>query len=523
MAQVEFRLPDIGEGLAEAEVVSWLVKPGDHVQENQPVAELETDKAIVTMPAPATGTVAELHAKAGDRVAVGSVLMILELADASSAVVAPVHEAATRASATRTAPPPVAPTGQREGPASPAARKVARELGVSLADVRGSGPGGRITVEDVHAHASRALAATSSADVQRIPVSGLRRRVAEAMTRAVRAIPHVCGFHELDATALTEAYERLKPMLAGQGVRLTYLSFIVKAVALALVDHPELNASYDESGPAIILNQHRNIGIATATPDGLLVPVIHDADHLDLAGIARETERLATGGRARTLERRELQDGTFTISNVGQAGGWFGTSIIRYPEAAILGVGRIEPRAVVRDGTVVVRQILPLSLTFDHRIIDGDAALAFVQTIRRLLELTDSPVYSVALTPAGSSSMTQLDPTCVLFVQMTVKKDEAAAFNTWYETEYIPAFVREVPGITKCRRFVTLSPDGQGVHTYLTIYEFTDEAAITRGMEVMKSREGWRKAWKEWEQRAVASIADGLYRTTTNISLQTQG
>ena len=200
--------------------------------------------------------------------------------------------------------------------------------------------------------------------------------------------------HEFDAAALAAAYDRLRPQAAAQGVRLTYLSFVVQATAAALVEHPLLNASDDEDEPAILVKKARNIGIATATPDGLLVPVIRNAGELDLFAIARETERLTAAGRARTLEPGDLQQGTFTISNVGAAGGWFGTSIIRYPEAAILGLGRIAPRAVIRDGEIVARPVLPLSLTFDHRVIDGDAALAFIQSLRQLLEEPDSALYA---------------------------------------------------------------------------------------------------------------------------------
>lgn len=397
MARLEFRLPDIGEGLAEVEIVRWLVGPGDPIQENQPIAEVETDKAIVTMPAPATGTVAEFLAAPGERVKVGSVLLVLEVAAPEGATVAGAAGApATARDAAVTGPPqPIASSPGTQVQASPAARKLATEAGVDLAHVRGTGPNGRITPEDVQAHAARGPAAVSadSADVERVPVRGLRRRIAEAMAQSVRAIPHVCGFHEFDAAALTAAHKRLRPEAAAQGVHLTYLAFVVQATAAALVEHPLLNASYDEDEPAILVKKARNIGIATATPDGLLVPVIRNAGDLDLFAIARETERLTAAARARTLEPADLQHGTFTISNVGAAGGWFGTSIIRYPEAAILGLGRITPRAVVRDHQVAVRPVLPLSLTFDHRVIDGDGALSFIHSLRQLIELPESALY----------------------------------------------------------------------------------------------------------------------------------
>jgi pyruvate/2-oxoglutarate dehydrogenase complex dihydrolipoamide acyltransferase (E2) component len=403
MPHLEFRLPDIGEGLAEAEVVSWLIKPGDQVRENQPICDIETDKAIVTMPAPASGQVHELRAQPGDRVAVGAVLLVLEVSDADAATAAASKAEAAAAPAAAASPHPRS-QGSASTPAAPATRKAAADLGVDLARVTGSGPGGRITVEDVRAYAARQPSAAAADDVTRVPVQGLRRRIAEAMTQSVRAIPHVCGFHELDGEALSNVYHQLKPVAAAGGVRLTYLPFLVRAVALALIEHPPLNASYDESGPAIVLKKRRNIGIATATPDGLLVPVVRDADTLDLLALARELERLGERGRARALTPQDLHDGTFTISNVGAAGGWFGTSIIRYPEAAILGVGRIAPRAVVRQGRVEVRPVLPLSLTFDHRVIDGDGALAFVETLRRLIEHADSPALTAPDLEARSRS-----------------------------------------------------------------------------------------------------------------------
>jgi pyruvate dehydrogenase E2 component (dihydrolipoamide acetyltransferase) len=399
MARLEFRLPDIGEGLAEVEIVKWLVGVGDHIQENEPVAEVETDKAVVTMPAPATGTITQFLAQPGERIQVGSVLLVLDVADATRSAHAAPHASAPEAAAAAAREPAPSPPSTASVQAAPAARKLASELGLDLGQIRGTGPQRRVTVEDVKAHA--AAGATAAADetasharVERVPVRGVRRRIADAMTESVRAIPHVCGFHELDATALSAAYDRLKPGAATRGVRLTYLPFIVKAVATALVQCPYLNASFDEAEPAILLYTARNIGIATATPDGLLVPVIHNADRLGLLATAQEIERLSTAARARTLLPAELQHGTFTVTNVGAAGGWFGTSIIRYPEAAILGVGRIEPRAVVRDGQIVVRLILPLSLTFDHRVIDGDAALAFVRALRSDLESSNGPLFA---------------------------------------------------------------------------------------------------------------------------------
>src|ERR1700683_788349 len=393
MKDFEFRLPDIGEGLAEAEVVQWRVSVGDSVQENQTVVEIETDKAIVEIPSPATGVVKQLPVAPGQRVKVGAVLLVLSVSGAPTGKV----EAASTTLAASTAPSQPMTSRTAAAPqAAPAVRKLAAELRVSLSDVRGTGPSGRILPGDVRAHAVIVQTTKNKApgaDTERIPVRGLRRRIAEALTHTARAIPHVCGFHELDAVALISSYTRLKREAAPE-VRLTYLAFMVKAVALALRDHPYLNAEYDEEGPAIVVHKRRNIGIATATAEGLVVPVIHDADRLSLFEIASAAARLSEAARSRSVRPSDLQHSTFTITNVGAAGGWFGTSLVHYPEAAILGLGKIEERAVVRNGKIVARAILPVSLTFDHRVVDGDAALAFIGTVRSLLESEKSPVLS---------------------------------------------------------------------------------------------------------------------------------
>jgi len=283
--------------------------------------------------------------------------------------------------------------------ASPIARKLARDLGVALEEVVGTGPRGRVTVEDVERYAEEKQAEEAPEEialpgalvdqveeVERIPVRGLRRRIAEAMTLSVRTIPHVVGFHEFDADALVKERAYLKSHAEAEGVRLTYISFIIRATVEALKEHPYLNASFDEEERVILLKKACNIGIAIATEGGLVVPVIHGADQLDLFGIAREVERLITAALERRLTPEDMRNGTFTITNVGPSGGWFGTSIIRHPEAAILGVGKIEERAVVRNGQVVARPVLPISLTFDHRALDGAEALAFIQALRHYLE-----------------------------------------------------------------------------------------------------------------------------------------
>ena len=401
MARLEFRMPDVGEGLAEAEVLKWLVKVGERVAENDPVAEVETDKAVVTMPAPATGTMAELTVSEGERVKVGSLLFVMDLDGAATSTTAGAPEKEVEAVVSRAGPAPRG-TGQAgEGAsarvlAAPVVRKLAEAKGIDLESVPGSGPRGRITREDVEGFVQKRdepLSASAAAapeepgkQVERIPLRGLRRRIAEAMTLSARTIPHVCGFHEIDAAPLTNLRARFRPRAEAVSVRLTYLPFIVRATVLALEQHPYLNASIDEKELVISLKKRFNVGIAIATEEGLVVPVLHGADRLAILELARRIEALGLAARERRLQPADMRGGTFTITNVGQAGGWFGTSIIRHPEAAILGVGRISKRPVVRDGQIVVGSVLPISLTFDHRILDGDGALAFVQSLRDQLE-----------------------------------------------------------------------------------------------------------------------------------------
>ena len=382
MARVEFHMPDVGEGLAEAEVLKWLVKVGERVVENDPVAEVETDKAVVTMPAPATGSVVELTVGEGERVKVGSILFVMDAEEVESLMTPAVQETGVE-SAVSTSDSVLNCTGQAsEGAstrvlASPVVRKLAEAKGIALELVAGSGPGGRITREDIEnlsltAEESLTISAATVSEepkeeVERIPLRGLRRRIAEAMMLSSRTIPHVCGFHEIDATPLTKLRDRLRPRAEAASVKLTYLPFIVRATVLALEQHPYLNASVDEKELVISLHKRFNVGIAMATKEGLVVPVLHGADRLRILELARLIEALGVAARSRQLQPSDMRGGTFTITNVGQAGGWFGTSIIRYPEAAILGAGRINEQPIVRNGKVVIGSVLPLSLTFDHR------------------------------------------------------------------------------------------------------------------------------------------------------------
>ena len=400
MAKFEFHMPDVGEGLAEVEVSEWKIAVGDWVEENQEIADIETDKSIVSMPAPATGRIVHLAAAVGERVPVGDLLLVMDVADPGTADTADAGAPAAETAAANAAAPPLetaagAPAGNV--PAAPSARRLARELGVDLTAVPGSGPRGRILPEDVQRHfdsLSGSAAAAAAGDTavaavtadEEVPLRGIRRRVAETLAKSYREIPHVAGFHEFVVSRLVAERERLKPEAESRGVKLTYLSFVVKAVALALRQHPWLNASLDESREMIVLKKARDIGIAVSSSEGLVVPVVKRADGRDLFEIGVEIQRLCDAAEQHELTPEDMRGGTFTISNVGPAGGHYGTSLIRPPEVAILGLGRIVDRAVVENGSVVARPVLPVSLTFDHRVVDGAQALAFVGQLREYLE-----------------------------------------------------------------------------------------------------------------------------------------
>ncbi|MGH8904029.1 MAG: dihydrolipoamide acetyltransferase family protein, partial [Egibacteraceae bacterium] len=331
-ATFEFRLPDVGEGLGEGEILAWRVAPGDRIARDQVIVEVQTDKSVVELPAPVDGVIAELGGKVGDILRVGAVLAVIATGDG-----------------------PAAPA-ERRPLASPATRKLALELGVDLRAVHGSGPGGRVTKEDIR-EAAQVVAETPAVlqdeprdDVEVVPLRGLRRRIAQTMTQAWREIPHITGFREVDATELVRARARLRERLEREGVRLTFLPLFVKAVAVTLGRHPALNASLDLAAGTVTYHRRRHVGIATATPDGLIVPVLQDADRKSLVEIAREAAALAEAARARTIAPEQTAGGTFTITNTGSYGAWLGTPVIRPPEAAIAAFGRIRDAVVPVDG-----------------------------------------------------------------------------------------------------------------------------------------------------------------------------
>ena len=526
----EFTLPDVGEGLTEAEIVSWLVEPGDAVSEDQPVAEVETDKAVVEVPAPVDGTVHELLAEEGEMVPVGDVIITFDTDDAEGEAVQeePAEaEAATTDDAagepsggeaaggepsgdgTASAGTETADAGEvteTEGRvfAAPSARRVARELGVDIGSVDGSGPGGRVTEGDVQvaaesgngatpaaadaesdagvesatervtgesdadgtttsavesadrertlaAPATRKLAdeegvdldavptderrdgeafvaaehveqyaeaqqvaqaadaeavsagagedgieaavaaedgieAASAAEDERVPYRGVRKTIGEQMERSKYTAPHVTHHDQVDVTGLVEARGRLTDHAEERGTKLTYMPFVVKAIVAALKEHPVLNSQLDEDNEEIVLKSDYNIGVATATDAGLMVPVVEGTDRKGMLEIADEMRALIESARDRSIARSDMQGGTFTITNFGAIGGEYATPVINYPETAILGLGAIKDRPWVVDGEVEARKVMTLSLSIDHRVIDGADAAQFVNTVKEYLE-----------------------------------------------------------------------------------------------------------------------------------------
>jgi pyruvate dehydrogenase E2 component (dihydrolipoamide acetyltransferase) len=390
MTTYHFKLPDVGEGIHEAEIVRWLVSLGDAVSLNQPLLEIQTDKAVVEIPAPVAGRIAEIKAEPGALARVGDVIVTIEPDGQESGVRRQEPEDNLRPSA-------LAPG--RRVLAAPAVRKLARELGLELARVPGSGPAGRILPGDVRAFAARQAQAEVSAAEPALPqietadtaapeiepLRGLRRSMAERMAESWRTIPHATIFEEIDAGQLVKLRRALQPQAAQRGLKLTYLPFVIKAVTQALRAHPYVNASIDEAQQQIIKHREYHIGVAAATPDGLLVPVVRHADRLTLTELAAEISRLAERAGQRKLSPETLSGGTFTITNFGSFGSRQAAPIINPPEAAILGLGAIADRPAAVNGKVKVRPLLPLALSFDHRLLDGAAAAAFMSDVTHLL------------------------------------------------------------------------------------------------------------------------------------------
>jgi pyruvate dehydrogenase E2 component (dihydrolipoamide acetyltransferase) len=417
----QFTLPDLGEGLTEAEIVAVLVHEGEVVREDAPLLEVETDKAQVEIPSPIGGRVEKIHVTPGQTVKVGAVLVTFS-DDGAATRSAPIPAAAPRGAPA----PPGAPTSPASlapaaGPvaATPATRRLAREFGVDLKTVPGTGPGGRVLDADVRAAASGPRAATGATPapakpataagparplasvgleapplprfeqwgpVERTPLSHLRRTIAERMTISATLIPHVTHFDRADITDLDAIITRNLEGARATGVTLTLTSFILKAAALALRGHPQFNASLDPAAGELILKRYHHLGVAVATDRGLIVPVLRDVDQKPVLEVARELAALAQRVREGKATVQDLRGGTFTITNIGALGGTAALPIINYPEVAILGVARARLEPVVREGQIVPRLLLPLTLTFDHRVADGADGARFATEIVSRLE-----------------------------------------------------------------------------------------------------------------------------------------
>jgi pyruvate dehydrogenase E2 component (dihydrolipoamide acetyltransferase) len=409
----EFKFPDIGEGLTEGEIVRWLVKEGDEVKEGQPLVEVETDKALAELPSPKTGVILKILAGEKEIVKVGQVIVVIgEKGETlttppsrpkSVGVVGELEEAPEEPTVIGAKVEPVPPAFVSEHAlATPAVRGLAKELGVDINRVKGSGTEGRVLEKDVRQFAEakekppepeKKITKVKKYDlygyVDRVPLRGVRRSIAKAMVRSKYTAPHVTAMDEADVTALWKIREKEKKAAEKKGIKLTILPFIIKAVIAGLTEHPYLNASLDDEHEEIILKKYFNIGVATDTPEGLMVPVVKNAKDKSILQIADELTKLVEKARNRTIDLADLKGGTFTISNYGALGGLYATPIINYPEVAILGVGKIKDTPVVKSGKLVVRKILSLALSFDHRVVDGGEGARFLNTVIARLEDPD--------------------------------------------------------------------------------------------------------------------------------------
>ena len=396
---MNFPLPPMGEGLYEVELVRWLVKPGEAVRRGQALLEVLSDKATMEVPAPFAGTITATLGQLGAKIAIGQVVLSYEpLSEVTSAP-------ATVVAAATVSPLAATDTARSLGPvAAPSVRHIARQFGIDLAQVHGSGPGGRILLDDLTAMMKPP---SSTAEVSpnrpdggqlqppfdlgkpgtRVPLVGLRKKIAEKMVEAKKYIPHYSYIDECDFTELVHLRGQLRSPLAKTGVKLTYLAFVVKAVAWALRDVPIVNSTFDDAKQEITMHDRYHIGIAVAAPSGLIVPVIRDADLRDLSGIAKEIERLSDDCRAGCVKAEDLKGGTFTVSSIGSIGGLISTPIIYHPQVGILGLGKLVKRPVYDDrGQLKPADIAYLSFSFDHRIVDGAIGAIFGNAVQRHLQ-----------------------------------------------------------------------------------------------------------------------------------------
>ncbi|MDX2092194.1 MAG: dihydrolipoamide acetyltransferase family protein [Kofleriaceae bacterium] len=420
----DFYMPDIGEGVVEGEIVAWRVKEGDTVKLDQPIVEVMTDKATVELPSPRAGTIKKINYKDGEICPVGKVLVVIE--EAGAAAKAPaivVEEPASRSTqvlahrqVAASIPAPAAASMSHGGPAiqvvdatdararvlaTPATRRLARQLGVEIGRVPATGKHGRVTTDDVKRYQQQGPVAISARPAhtpvsipkntlgyteERVPLRGMRKKISEAMSRSVHTAAHFTYVEEIDMTELVALRERAKHKAAERGVKLNYLPFIVKAIVSGLKKWPMLNASLDETTQEIVLKKYYHIGIAAQGPAGLVVTNVRDADMRSIFDISREIDRLAEAVRNNTATREDLTGTTFTVSSLGKLGGVLATPIINFPEVAIVGVHKIEEKPAVRNHQIVIRHLMNLSISVDHRLADGWDGAMFLQDVKSLLE-----------------------------------------------------------------------------------------------------------------------------------------
>ncbi len=430
---MEFKFPDVGEGITEGEIVQWLVKEGDIIKQDQAIGKIETDKAVVDIPSPVAGRVAKIIIPQGKTVKVGQVMIIIdEKGKAGSAkqtsqaktespvlkkeiqpekkfksvgVVGELEEAKDIPVPAPEAKVEVVNTQNEDILALPAVRKLAKELGVDMSDIKGSGSHGQITEDDIKSAAPAEKKIITHPDikvvkkydfygyVEYVPLHGLRKTIANNMVKSHMSTALVTHMDECDVTHLVEIREKEKDKCEKEGVHLTYLPFVMKALLPALQKHPLLNATIDEINQEIILKKYYSIGIAVDTDEGLIVPVIKNVQLKKLIDLAKEITTLAAAARNRSIDLADMKGGTFTITNIGSLGGTYATPLINYPEVANLGLGKIQERPVVKNGKIEIRNMLTLSLSFDHRIIDGAEAARFLNDV--IIHLEDPDMFLV--------------------------------------------------------------------------------------------------------------------------------
>lgn len=417
----EFNFPDIGEGIADGTLMKWLVKIGEDISEGDSLAEVETDKVTTEIPSPRTGKVLELKFEEGDTINVGDVFIIIDTLSSDGEIVEELEDkkevveeetagvvgqvvasseeipASTEGLNTTTT-----TEEKKKVLATPVSRKLAKDLNIDINLIEGTGPIGRVMKEDINRFKENLSSPTkvekvdksnfkptidtNDETIQRVPLSRIRKTIAEQMSKSRFTIPHTTAMEELDVTNLYEFRNKYKDLLKEEDINITYLPFILKAVILALKQYPEFNSSFDEENQELLLKHFYHIGIATDTDRGLMVPVLRHADKKSLVEIAMEIDDLSNRAKDNKMEIHELKGSSFSITNYGSIGGLFGIPIINYPESAILGVGRIVDKPIVKDNKIVIAKILPLSLSYDHRVIDGASGARFLNLLSKLLK-----------------------------------------------------------------------------------------------------------------------------------------